>query len=189
MKVALIFPPICDPTAPYIALPSLTAWLRSHGIEVVPIDANLECSEHMLQARNLKILAERVTKRLHRLERQRVLNHREQLAYATLWHGKQAGPTALENIADAVSVLRDRSSGCFFDPVRYYRAISEIEAALQLISAAFTPLEMDFTRYRTPFSLPNMPSKKRPTSGRSLFLKSVRSRRSYTGSRRKICHR
>jgi anaerobic magnesium-protoporphyrin IX monomethyl ester cyclase len=84
MKVALIFPPICDPTVPYIALPSLTAWLRSHGIEVVPIDANLECSDHLLQARNLEILATRVTKRLRRLERQRVLNHREQLAYVTL---------------------------------------------------------------------------------------------------------
>ena len=156
MKVALIFPPICDPTVPYIALPSLTAWLRSHGIEVVPIDANLECSDHLLQARNLEILATRVTKRLRRLERQRVLNHREQLAYATLWRGKRAGSSPLKNIADAVSVLRDRSGARFFDPAQYYRAILEVEAALQLISAAFTPLEMDFTRYRTPFSLLDM---------------------------------
>ncbi|MGA9479556.1 MAG: hypothetical protein WBV21_17410, partial [Desulfobacterales bacterium] len=69
MKVALIFPPICDPTAPYIALPSLTAWLRFHSIEVVPIDANLECTEHLLQSHNLETLTARLAKRLSRLER------------------------------------------------------------------------------------------------------------------------
>ena len=153
MKLALIFPPICDPTAPYIALPSLAAWLRSHGTEVVPIDANLECTEHLLQSHNLEIFTERLTKRLSRLERKSILNHQEQLAYVKLWHGKRASRSTLKNIEDAVSVLRDRSSARFFDPAEYYRAISAIEAALQLISAAFTPLEMDFTRYRTPFSL------------------------------------
>jgi hypothetical protein len=156
MKVALIFPPICDPTAPYVALPSLTAWLRFHGIEVVPIDANLACTEHVLQPRNLEILSERLANRLSRLERKRTLNHQEQLAYAALWQGKRAGRSPLKNITDAVSVLHDRSGARFFDPAEYYRAISEIEAALRLISAAFTPLEMDFTRYRTPFSLLNM---------------------------------
>ena len=156
MKVALIFPPICDPTAPYIALPSLAAWLRSHGIEAVPIDANLECTEHVLQSDNLEIFTERLTKRLSRLERKRILNHQEQLAYVTLWQGKRAGRSTLKNIEDAVSVLRDRSGARFFDAAEYYRAISAIEAALQLISAAFTPLEMDFTRYRTPFSLLDM---------------------------------
>ena len=156
MKTALIFPPICDPTAPYIALPSLAAWLRSHGIETVPIDANLECTEHLLQSHHLEILTERLSKRLSRLERKHTLNHREQLAYATLWQGKRAGCSTLKNIEDAVSVLRDRSGTRFFDPAEYYRAISEIEAALDLISAAFTPLEMDFTRYRTPFSLLDM---------------------------------
>ncbi len=156
MKVALVFPPICDPTAPYIALPSLTAWLRSHGIEAVPIDANLECTENLLQPHNLEIFTERLTKRLSRLERKRILNHQEQLAYVTLWQGKQAGRSTVKNIEDAVSVLRGRSGARFFDPAEYYRAIAAIEAALRLISAAFTPLEMDFTRYRTPFSLLDM---------------------------------
>jgi Radical SAM superfamily len=156
MKVALIFPPICDPTAPYIALPSLTAWLRSRGIEVVPIDANLECTERLMQRHNLEILAERLAKRLSRLERKRILNHQEQLAYAALWQGKRFSRSTLQNIEDAVSILHDRSGARFFDPVEYNRSVAQIEAALQLISAAFTPLEMDFTRYRTPFSLLDM---------------------------------
>ncbi|UCF93609.1 MAG: radical SAM protein [Desulfobacterales bacterium] len=156
MKVALIFPPTCDPTAPYISLPSLTAWLRSHGIEVVPIDANLECTERLLQPENLEILAERLAKRLSRLERKRFLDHREQLAYTALWQGKRSARALLQNIEDAVSVLRDRSGARFFDPIEYYHAVAKIEAALRLVSAAFTPLEMDFTKYRTPFSLLDM---------------------------------
>ena len=28
MRVALIYPPTCDPTAPYLSVPTLTAWLR-----------------------------------------------------------------------------------------------------------------------------------------------------------------
>ena len=106
MKVALIFPPICDPTAPYIALPSLTAWLRSHGIETVPMDANLECTERLLQSRNLEILAEHLAKRLSWLERKHTLNHQEQLAYATLWQGKRAGRSTLKNFEDAVAMAR-----------------------------------------------------------------------------------
>ena len=34
MKIALIYPPTCDPTAPYLSLPTLTGYLRAHGVEV-----------------------------------------------------------------------------------------------------------------------------------------------------------
>ena len=33
--VALIYPPTCDPTAPYLAVPMLTGFLREHGVEYV----------------------------------------------------------------------------------------------------------------------------------------------------------
>ena len=42
MRVALVYPPTCDPTAPYLALPTLTAFLRQNGVEVLQIDANVE---------------------------------------------------------------------------------------------------------------------------------------------------
>ena len=32
MKTALIYPPTCDPTAPYLAVPMLTGFLRAHGV-------------------------------------------------------------------------------------------------------------------------------------------------------------
>src|SRR5947208_12863520 len=42
LKTMLLFPPEWVPTAPYLALPSLTAVLRQHGHEVIQKDVNIE---------------------------------------------------------------------------------------------------------------------------------------------------
>src|SRR5262249_45070662 len=49
VKIALVYPPTCDPTAPYLAVPMLTGFLRAHGVEVLPIDANLEAWDALLR--------------------------------------------------------------------------------------------------------------------------------------------
>ena len=41
----------------------------------------------------------------------------------------------------------------FYDTEAYGRAVSTIDAALRVISAAYTPLSLDFTAYRTPFAM------------------------------------
>src|SRR3990167_5078081 len=45
-KVMLLFPPEWVPTAPYLALPSLTAVLREAGHTVVQKDVNIEMYDH-----------------------------------------------------------------------------------------------------------------------------------------------
>jgi hypothetical protein len=45
-KVMLLFPPEWVPTAPYLALPSLTAVLRQAGHKVVQKDVNIEMYDH-----------------------------------------------------------------------------------------------------------------------------------------------
>ena len=42
LKTLLLFPPEWVPTAPYLALPSLTAVLRENGHEVIQKDVNIE---------------------------------------------------------------------------------------------------------------------------------------------------
>ena len=42
----LLFPPEWVPTAPYLALPSLTAVLREAGHHVVQRDMNIEMYDH-----------------------------------------------------------------------------------------------------------------------------------------------
>ena len=80
MKIALIYPPTADPTAPYLSLPALAGFLRSRGIEVLVVDANLEAWESLLTTEHLSEIGARIEERLKRLERRPSLNHTEQLA-------------------------------------------------------------------------------------------------------------
>ena len=48
MKVMLLMPPNWTPTMPHLALPTLTAYLRGHGVEVIQRDLNLEVFDEIL---------------------------------------------------------------------------------------------------------------------------------------------
>ncbi len=153
MKAALIYPPTADPTAPYLSVPSLTGYLRANGVEVLPIDANIEAVDHLLAQETLTGLANRLEYRLKRLNGKTVLSHEEHLAYLDLTHSSGRARRIQEKIADAVSVMRDKSGARFYDPEQYETAAVVIDEALQLVSDAYTPLTLDFSSYRTPFSL------------------------------------
>jgi len=131
----------------------LTGFLRQEGVEVIPIDANVEAYDRLLRYPVLKDMAARIIQRLDRIDRKAALRHVDQLRYGRLREAVEKlswVPTAIE---DAVAVLRDRTGVRFFDPVQYETAIRTVQAALQVISAAYAPLTLDFTAYRTPFSL------------------------------------
>jgi hypothetical protein len=147
---ALVYPPTCDPTAPYLSVPTLAAWLRREGLSVMSIDANVLAWDWLLRRERLGPLAERVEKRLERLERKGRLVHVEQLAYAALWQARGDAEAAPRAIDQAVAVLRDRER--FFDAATYDGAIATVESALRLVGAAHAPLTISFTAYRTPFS-------------------------------------
>jgi anaerobic magnesium-protoporphyrin IX monomethyl ester cyclase len=154
VRVALVYPPSCDPTAPYLSVPTLTAWLRTHGVDVLPIDANIEAWEGLLSRRSLEELGARIERRLERLDAQPSLSHTDQLAYASLWAARGDAAAAPRGIDDALALLRDRSgSGRFYDPRAYARAVATVDAAQRVVSAAHQPLSLDFVAYRTPFSL------------------------------------
>jgi hypothetical protein len=83
------------------------------------------------------------------------LSHEENLTWLELTDSRWRTRTIPAKIEDAVSVMRDKSGIRFYDSEQYETAASVIEDALHLISAAYTPLTLDFSRYRTPFSLLN----------------------------------
>jgi hypothetical protein len=151
LRVALVYPPTCDPTSPYLAIPVLTGFLRSRGVEVLPIDANLEAWERLLQRAPLEALAGRIERRIGKLSARQRLSHVEQLAWVSLWRARGDADAVPALIDDAVAVLRDPERA--FDPDSYDRAVQIVEAALRVVSAAHAPLELSFTAYRTPFSL------------------------------------
>jgi len=155
VRVALIYPPSCDPTAPYLSVPTLTAWLRAHGVAVLPIDANVEAWEWLLARPSLEELGARIGSQLERLEALPSLSHGDQLGYAALWAARGDAAAVPRAIDDALAVLRDRSGGRFHDPRAYAHAVATVDAAQRVVSAAHHPLSVDFVAYRTPFSLLN----------------------------------
>ncbi|MDD5308951.1 MAG: B12-binding domain-containing radical SAM protein [Deltaproteobacteria bacterium] len=156
MKAALVYPPTCDPTAPYLSVPALTGFLRAHGVEVLPIDANIEAWGRLLTRDALAAFAERVKRRRRRLARKAALRHVEQLALTALSRARSDARTAPDGIEDALAVLRDRNGARFFDNATYGNAVATVESALRVVSAAHAPLCLDFASYRTPFSLLDM---------------------------------
>ncbi len=151
MKVAVIHPPACDPTAPYLALPALAGFLRARGTDVVLVDANVEAFDSVLSAEGMSATRDRLEDRLARLDRKRSLSHQEGLAYAALSRARAEARLVPAGIDDAKAVLRDPQR--FYDAASYARAVRIIQAGLQAVSAAWYPTFVDFMSYRTPFGL------------------------------------
>jgi anaerobic magnesium-protoporphyrin IX monomethyl ester cyclase len=151
VSIALVYPPTCDPTAPYLAVPTLAGFLRAAGIDVLPVDANVEAWDELLAPQPLLAVRDRIEARLTTLEARRTLDHEAQLEYAALYAALADAHAAPRGVAEAKSILRD--SVAFYDPDRYADAVATIESALRAISAAYHPLAVDFTAYRTPFGL------------------------------------
>ena len=154
MRVALVYPPTCDPTAPYLAVPMLTGFLRANGVEVLPIDANIEAFDQLLSPGSLAGLRDRLEARLAELDRKPALEHAEQLEYAALVRARAEAKAVPDGIAQAKHTLRDEVA--FHDPDAYACAVATIDAALRVVSATHHPLHLDFTAYRTPFGLTTM---------------------------------
>lgn len=151
MRVALIYPPAADPTAPYLAVPMLTGFLRMHGVDVLPIDANVEAFDGLLRRAPLAALRDRIADRLRRLDARPTLDHAGQLAYTSLLRALGEAHAVPDGIGEAMDILRDADR--FFSAAHYARAVDTVDAALRVVSAAHTPLQVDFTQYRTPFAL------------------------------------
>jgi anaerobic magnesium-protoporphyrin IX monomethyl ester cyclase len=151
VHVALVYPPATDPTAPYLAVPMLTGFLRAHGVEVTPIDANLEAFDELLSPGPLEAARDRIEAHLIRLDGRDSLDHAGQLAYAALWRARGDAHAAPLGIERAKATLRDPAR--FYDPDAYGAAVATVEAALRSLSASYFPLRVDFTAYRTPFAL------------------------------------
>lgn len=151
MKLALLFPPACDPTAPYPSVPALAGFLRPRGIDVLSIDANLDGFRSLLRRDPLSRLADNIERRLANLRRRRSLDHQAQLELLALGRVRGEARAVPGGIGAALKILH--RPDCFFDPGMYADAVTTVNAALRVISAAHTPLQLDFTSYRSPFAL------------------------------------
>ena len=143
MRILLIFPPQGHFTQPFLALPSLRAYLEQEGYDDVhTMDANIEAYDWMLSRERLQRSYDRIVEsgRLDRLESMSQLKYTDMVEYRRLSQVKAAGEWAIENIEDAKATMRNRE--LFYDRERYMRAGRCIEQGLSMISAEHHPTDL-----------------------------------------------
>ena len=152
-KVMLLFPPDWYPSEPYLSLPTLTAFLRRAGHDVVQKDVNLEMYDWYFSADFLKRVLKRVPQqldRLKRLARDRGLSEEEtqlQLALCECTRSRMAD--LIEQAERAKAIIR---SPDFYDAAKLEWAMNvfrEVTATISLVYApariCMPPMETDLS--------------------------------------------
>jgi radical SAM superfamily enzyme YgiQ (UPF0313 family) len=142
VRILLVFPPQGHFTQPYLALPSLRAYLEAQGFDDVHVmDANIEAYEWLLTRERLgrALGSLESSDRFRRLETRESLRYTEMVEYRRLTQALAAGGWVIENIEAAKRVLRSPE---FYDREKYLKAGRVIEQALALISAEHHPTDL-----------------------------------------------
>ena len=144
-KVMLLFPPEWVPTAPYLALPSLTAVLREAGHTVIQRDVNIEMYDHFFTTEFLVWIRARQTMQLRSLqmkEKRGELTDQEAGQLAVL---EQIMTVDVFDLAaraeDAKRVVRGEK---FYEADKLEVALNTFREAMQFISAAYYPASLVF---------------------------------------------
>src|SRR5437879_13215754 len=143
LKAMLLFPPEWVPTAPYLALPSLTAVLRQHGHEVVQKDVNIEMYDYFFSDTFLIwVMARMATQRraLATKELSDGLTEREAAQKACLEDA--AGADVLALAARAQEAKRITRKEDFYDADKLGWALNPFREVMHYISQAISPASL-----------------------------------------------
>lgn len=143
MKVMLLFPPNWTPSMPHLALPTLTAYLRMHGVEVIQRDLNAEVFNEILTRQYMNDAIARlrhdygpaVTRKPPKVGHP----SREQILWAL-----NEGPRLAEEVQHAKRVLR---SDDFFDGRKSLAAFETVIRCLEMASLPYYPASLHLQSY------------------------------------------
>ncbi|RLT44892.1 MAG: radical SAM protein [Chloroflexi bacterium] len=140
-KVMLLFPPNWTPTMPHLALPTLTAWLRQEGIEVIQRDLNVEVFDYILTRSFVEESVERVRAAFG--PRGNALRRGGPPPEMVRW-ALETGPKLARQVEKATAVLR---SDAFFDGPIGLRNFRIVIKALEIASLPFYPASLNLQSY------------------------------------------
>lgn len=145
LKTMLLFPPEWVPTAPYLALPSLTAVLRAQGHEVVQKDVNIEMYDHFFSDAFLIWVKTRMASQLRALEdkaKHAWLTETETQQKAAL--EAKAGQDVVELIEQAQQAKTIVRGEDFYHADKLEWALNVFRQVMHYISAAYYPASLVF---------------------------------------------
>lgn len=144
-KTMLLFPPEWVPTAPYLALPSLTAVLRAHGHSVIQKDVNIEMYDWFFSDSFLiwvKLRMDQQRKGLEERETLGVLSDKERDHLDVLRQQMDVDVIDLaEHAVEAKQVVRGEA---FYEADRLEWALNVFRDVMHYISAAYFPAMLVF---------------------------------------------
>ena len=150
MKILLIFPPQFTPYRPYLAGPSLVAYLREKGIDAIQKDVNLECYETMLSEDYIKNLKARIDAKFATLDSKNRLDPgKEQTYYNNLFVAKSLADPIAKRVEAAKQATRTAET--FYNPEELSKARATLNLALSVVSTAYLPTNISFA----PFDMPS----------------------------------
>lgn len=132
MKTKLVFPGFWTCSAPYLSLPSLTAFLRMHGKDVEQIDLNLEFTDRILSKDFLDYC-------LHKYEDIVEIDDQQVVPYLDA-----IGKYVCENIEEQKNIMRSNEP---LDILVYEKCCYFIAMAFSIINAAFPGEAVDHYTY------------------------------------------
>lgn len=149
MKVMLLFPPNWTPSMPHLALPTLTAYLRMHDVEVIQRDLNAEVFDEILTRGYMK-------KAISRLKQDYGINAsrkpdkhthppREQILWALA-----EGSRLADKVQKAKKIIR---SEAFFDGPVSFEAFETIINCLEIASLPFYPASLNLQTYHSAYAV------------------------------------
>jgi radical SAM superfamily enzyme YgiQ (UPF0313 family) len=138
MKVLLIFPPHSDTTSPYLSIPSLTAFLRSRGIDVIQRDLNIEAYDLLLRKEFLNDSFKRIKDRLEMIEKKKRLTAGEKKDYKELIKAEMTAEFIIGNIESAKNIVTTADRMPSID--EFIKAQVIMNNALRLIYTSFGPV-------------------------------------------------
>ena len=148
MKVQLFSPPQWIPHQPYLGLPSLTAFLKTAGVEVSQKDLNVESYDYFLSRRYLRSLKPRLEEQFSALDsRPSLSSGLEARLYADLFLAKSSVRYLADSIEEAKSIFR---SPRYYDAALLSNASNTIYNALAVISAVHYPTRLELMSFTMP---------------------------------------
>ena len=144
MKIMLLFPPNWTPSMPHLALPTLTAYLREHGAEVIQRDLNATTFDEILTR-------EYILDTLAKLEEdygadvsrhpsgRRAIPKREQIQWAL-----REGQFLADNIYEAKEIIKSED---FFHGETSLPAFETIIKCLEIANLPFYPAALTLQTY------------------------------------------
>jgi anaerobic magnesium-protoporphyrin IX monomethyl ester cyclase len=143
MKLMLLFPPNWTPSMPHLALPTLTAYLRMHGVEVIQRDLNAEVFDEILTRRYMKDAIARLRKdygpNVTRQPPKRMHPPRERILWAL-----NEGPHLANKVQKAKQVIR---SDAFFDGPTSLNSFEVLIRCLEIASLPYYPASLNLQSY------------------------------------------